>query len=111
MNSGFRAASDFSFNQAPETMTKTFNSWIVQIMLTAITAFLFNGGGFAENTAVTPQNAGGMAAIQPSGQPSAAILARPAIRPKVHHFLRKGYRGTFHPKHAKLGNPGIAPSS
>ena len=89
-------------------MTKTFNSWMFQILLTAITSFLFNGGGFAENTTVTLPMVDGIAVIQSSGQPSAATLARPAIRPKVHHYLRKGYRGTFHPKHAKLGNPGIA---
>ena len=87
-------------------MKKTFNSWIVQIVLTAVTSFLFNGGVFSENTAVIPQNAGGIAVIEPSGQPSAATLVRSAIRPKVHHYLRKGYRGAFHPKHARLGNPG-----
>lgn len=86
-------------------MKKTINSWIIQIMLTAVTSFLFNGGAFSENTAVIPQNAGRIAVIVPSGQPSAAILVRPAIRPKVHHYLRKGYRGAFHPKHARLGKP------
>jgi hypothetical protein len=87
-------------------MKKTFNSWIVQILLTAVTSFLFNGGAFSENTAVIPQNGGGIAVIEPSAQPSAATLVRPAIRPKVHHYLRKGYRGAFHPQHARLGNPG-----
>ncbi len=87
-------------------MKKTINSWIIQILLTAVTSFLFNGGAFSENTAVIPQNAGGIAVIEPTGHPSAATLVRPAIRLKVHHYLRKGYRGAFHPKHARLGKPG-----
>ena len=79
-------------------MKKALNHWMTQIVLTAITSFLFNGGGFADKKVVYAQKVGGMDIIKQSIHNPTAILVYPVISQRVHQHLRQGNHDAGQPK-------------
>ena len=77
---------------------KNFKKLMTNGVLAAATSLLFNGGVFAENSAVINQSGGGSALIKQSGAGNNASIVQgksPVLSKKVRNHLRQGNRAVI----------------